>query len=154
MKRIVLIVMTPLIVMLFACEHSKKVKDNTLDSDIVNNPVTANNADTSKKFPIFKFVEESFNFGNIKEGQKVHHTFKFKNVGNADLIISNAHGSCGCTIPTFSSAPVAPNDEGMIEVTFNSEGKSGDNRKTVTIISNTVPNSHVLEIKGYVKAKD
>ena len=154
MKRIVLIVMTPLIVMLFACEHSKKVKDNTLDSDIVNNPVTANNTDTSKKFPIFKFVEESFNFGNIKEGQKVHHTFKFKNVGNADLIISNAHGSCGCTIPTFSSAPVAPNDEGMIEVTFNSEGKSGDNRKTVTIISNTVPNSHVLEIKGYVKAKD
>jgi hypothetical protein len=154
MKRTLLIVIAPLIMMLFACEHSKKVKDNSLDPDIVNNPVTANNTDTSKKFPVFKFYEESFDFGRILEGQKVHHTFKFKNIGNENLIISNAHGSCGCTIPTFSSAPVAPNEEGMIEVTFNSQGKSGDNRKTVTIISNTIPNSHVLEIKGYVKPKD
>ena len=153
MKRIVLILFSPLLMMLFACEHSKKVKDDSLDPGIVNNPVTANNTDTSKKFPIFKFSEESFDFGTIKEGQKVHHTFKFRNVGNANLIISNAHGSCGCTIPTFSSAPVAPNEEGVIEVTFNSEGKSGENRKTVTIISNTIPNSHVLEIKGFVKAK-
>ncbi len=154
MNRILLIVCLPLFCLLFSCERSKKPTDDGLNSDLVKNPITASSRDTSKKIPIFKFYEETFDFGHIKEGQKVHHTFKFKNVGNADLVISNAHGSCGCTIPEYASKPVAPNEEGSIEVTFNSQGKLGANHKTVTLIANTIPNTKILSITGDVKAED
>ncbi len=153
MNKIILILLMPLLIVLASCEHSKKPKDETLDTDMVSNPATAASKDSVKNIPIFKFAEESFDFGRIKEGQKVHHTFKFKNVGTTDLVISNAHASCGCTIPTYSSKPVAPNEDGIIEVTFNSTGKSGSNHKTVTVIANTIPNSHTLTITGDVKAE-
>ena len=153
MKRIVFLFSFILIMVSVSCQKSKKAKDDSLNPDLVNNPISATSADTSKKLPIFKFAEEAFDFGRIKEGQKVHHTFKFKNVGNADLIISNAHGSCGCTIPEYSSKPVPPNGEGEIELTFNSTGKAGANHKTVTLMANTMPNTHILNIMGEVKAE-
>ncbi len=151
MKIIRLVIIMLFAMEIIACQPTKKAKDDSIDSDLVKNPATADSKDTSRKLPIFKFYEESFDFGRIREGQKVHHTFKFKNVGNSDLIISNAHGSCGCTIPTYSEKPVLPNEEGAIEVSFNSTGKEGVNRKTVTIYANTIPNTHVLTISGEVK---
>jgi len=136
--------------LLIACKQKPKSKEDGINSDIVNNPNSANSKDSNKNVPIFKFNEESFSFGTIKEGAKVHHTFKFKNVGNADLVISNAHGSCGCTIPAYSSKPVPPGGDGEIEVSFNSSGKGGVQDKTVTIIANTIPNSHTIHIMGEV----
>src|ERR1035438_7824800 len=134
MKKGVYILFPIIVVLLIACNSKPKSKENGLNSDIVNNPNSANSKDSNKNVPIFKFSEESFSFGTIKEGAKVHHTFKFKNVGNGELVISNAHGSCGCTIPTFSSKPVPPGGDGEIEVSFNSSGKGGVQDKTVTII--------------------
>lgn len=150
MKKVIYLLIPIIAFLLIACNSKQKSKEDGLNSDIVNNPNSANSKDTNKNVPIFKFSEESFNFGTIKEGAKVHHTFKFKNVGNADLVISNAHGSCGCTIPTFSSKPVPPGGDGEIEVSFNSTGKGGVQDKTVTIIANTIPNSHTVHIMGEV----
>ena len=150
MKKGIYILIPIIAILLIACNQKPKTKEDGIDSDIVNNPNSANGKDDNKNVPIFKFSEESFNFGTIKEGAKVHHTFKFKNVGNAPLVISNAHGSCGCTIPTFSEKPVPAGGDGEIEVSFNSAGKGGVNDKTVTIIANTIPNSHTIHIMGDV----
>ena len=46
-----------------------------------------------------EFMEESHNFGEVPEGDKVSHTFKFKNTGSNPLRVSNVKPSCGCTTP-------------------------------------------------------
>ncbi len=82
------------------------------------------------------FYEEHFNFGIVKEGDKVRHTFKFKNTGKYPLLISDAMASCGCTVPSFSREPIGPGQDGEILVEFNSRGRKGKNHKSVMIFSN------------------
>ena len=83
-----------------------------------------------------EFEETKFSFGTIKEGDKVRHTYKFRNTGSNPLVISNAVASCGCTIPSYPKEPVPPGGTGEIEVEFNSKGKSGHQQKNVMIYSN------------------
>ncbi len=98
-----------------------------------------------------KFDELSYNWGSVKEGDKMTHIFKFKNTGSNDLIISDAHGSCGCTVPEWPKEPIKPGKSGDIKVVFDSKGKPGDQQKTVTLTANTDPANTVLTIKGAVK---
>jgi hypothetical protein len=86
----------------------------------------------------------------VTEGEKVTYSFHFKNTGNTDLLIRHAQASCGCTVPVWPKDPLAPGKEGFITVTFNSEGKSGQFNKSVTIISNTIPNTTNIYITGEV----
>ena len=60
---------------------------------------------------------------------------------------TNANGSCGCTVPEWPSEPVKPGAEGKINVVFSSEGKSGLQEKTVTIVTNCEPATKVIRIK-------
>jgi hypothetical protein len=101
-----------------------------------------------------KYEDEKFNFGTCDEGEIVKHLFKFKNTGNEPLIISNAKGSCGCTVPTWPKEPVPPGGEGEIKVEFNSKGKPGPQSKRVTVTANTIPTETFLEISGDVKGKE
>ncbi|MBC7411261.1 MAG: DUF1573 domain-containing protein [Bacteroidia bacterium] len=100
----------------------------------------------------FKFDQEEYDFGKIKQGESVTYEFKFKNVGKEPLIISEAHGSCGCTQPIFPKEPIMKGKDGVIKVTFNSAGKMGVQDKTVTITSNSKTPSRILHIKGNVEA--
>lgn len=99
-----------------------------------------------------KFAEMSYNFGTITAGEKVRHVYKFTNSGNEPLIISNAKGSCGCTVPQWPQEAIAPGDDGEIVVEYNSKGKSGNETKTVTITANTEPAITKLTIAGVVNA--
>ncbi|MES2619481.1 MAG: DUF1573 domain-containing protein, partial [Bacteroidota bacterium] len=94
------------------------------------------------------------NFGKIKEGEKVKTVFRFKNTGNKPLIISNATGSCGCTVPKWPQKPVQPGASDEIAVEFNSDGKQGENDKTVTVTANTEPAVNLLTIRATVNPKD
>ncbi|MCC7233487.1 MAG: DUF1573 domain-containing protein [Bacteroidia bacterium] len=99
----------------------------------------------------FKFNEEEHNFGTIKQGESVTHDFMFTNVGKEPLIISNAQGSCGCTVPTWPKEPIAAGKTGVIKVTFNSTGKLGMQDKTVTLTSNAKQSSMIIHMKGTVE---
>lgn len=101
--------------------------------------------------PSFDFAESAHDFGTIKEGEVVEHTFKFKNTGDAPLIISSATASCGCTVPVWPKEPIAVGEEGEIQVRFNSKGKAGNQSKTVTITANTYPKTTRLNIKSVVQ---
>lgn len=100
------------------------------------------------------FEEEVFDFGSITQGEKVEHTFRFRNDGENDLVIVSAKGSCGCTVPKWPKEPIAPGEEGDIHVVFNSEGKKGMQHKKVSIIANTEPATTVIALKGEVIAPD
>lgn len=114
--------------------------------------MTAAPAAENKNAPEFKFEEEEYNFGTIKQGESMTHLFSFTNVGKEPLIISSASGSCGCTVPEWPKEPVKKGDKATIKVTFNSAGKMGMQDKTVTIQSNAKTNPKVIHIKGNVEA--
>jgi len=99
----------------------------------------------------FKFEEEEFNFKNIKQGDVINHDFAFTNTGKEPLVIADAKGSCGCTVPTWPKEPIAPGAKAVIKVTFNSAGKQGMQDKTVTLTSNGKENPMVLHLKGNVE---
>ncbi|MFK7809201.1 MAG: DUF1573 domain-containing protein [Saprospiraceae bacterium] len=97
-----------------------------------------------------EFEEKEFDFGTINAGEKVNHTYKFKNTGSEPLIISNAKGSCGCTVPSWPKEPIPVGGTGEIAVQFDSKGKKNKQSKRVTITANTDPAQSFLTIKGEV----
>ena len=100
--------------------------------------------------PKIQMDEESFDFGEMQQGESVTHDFVLKNIGDANLIISTAKGSCGCTVPEWPKEPIAKGEQATIKVTFNSAGKSGKQNKTVTLVTNAIPNTKVITIIGNV----
>jgi hypothetical protein len=78
-----------------------------------------------------------FNFGHMKEGDKVRHTWVVKNTGSAPLMIANVQTSCGCTAPFYPKEPILPGKEGEITLEFNSAGKGGHVQKNALIIANS-----------------
>ncbi|RZJ64394.1 MAG: DUF1573 domain-containing protein [Flavobacterium sp.] len=105
------------------------------------------------KYPVMSFETSEHDFGTIKQGDKVQYVFKFKNAGEADLIISKAVGSCGCTVPEFPKEPIKPGASGEMKVSFNSTGKHGKQTKSVTITANTKNGTEKLEIHASVEEK-
>ncbi len=98
----------------------------------------------------WSFDSQEFDFGTIKEGEKVSHVFTYENTGEEDLVIYKVKGSCGCTVPEWSKEPLKPGEKGEIKVTFDSKLKQGKQMKMVTILANTEPMEMVLFVKGKV----
>jgi len=109
---------------------------------------------TNGKFPVMTFNKKEHDFGEIKEGSKVETTFIFTNSGEADLIITNAQASCGCTVPEYTKEPIKPGKSGKMKVSFDSSGKPGMQQKSVNITCNTQQGSDVLTIKANVLPKE
>jgi hypothetical protein len=130
-------------------EKQKGVPDNAINPDVMKNPATASGK-AGGDLPTMIFAEDTHNFGQIVQGEKVSYTFNFKNTGKADLVISSASGSCGCTVPEYPKTAVPPGATGYVKVTFDSSGKQGQQDKTVTLYANTVPNSKILHITATV----
>jgi len=99
-----------------------------------------------------KFEKTNHDFGTIKPGSSVTYTFKFTNTGDKPLTITNAKGSCGCTVPKWPKEPVPPGAEGEIQVTFNSQGKKGNQHKSITLTANTDPANTRIYIKAKIEA--
>ena len=128
-------------------------KDNAAEKVNVDNVAEAADRDAnSGKFPVITFDENEFDFGAIDQGTPVEHVFKFKNTGEAPLMIVNAKSSCGCTIPEYTKEPVAPGAEGELLVKFNGSGQNQVS-KTVTLTTNTQAGTETLMIKAFVNPK-
>jgi len=145
MKQLILLLVS---LALVSCNSSSDEK--TITTDLVNSPLTANSNAEKVLTPNIEMLETSYNFGEIQQGESVTHDFILKNTGDANLIISAAKGSCGCTVPEWPKNPIAKGEEATIKVTFNSAGKSGKQNKTVTLVSNAIPNTKVITINGNV----
>jgi len=142
---------------LLACDNAAKKVADAGETTTPATEGTASNAQSvsnNKEMAAFKFEQSEFDFGTVKEGEIVEHVFKFTNTGTAPLVIQNAVGSCGCTVPEWPKEPVAPNGAGEIKVKFDSRGKVGANNKTVTITANTGSEPTVLTLKGNVNADE
>lgn len=97
-----------------------------------------------------KFDTMIHNFGTFSENQPTQKcVFTFTNVGTAPLIINQAVASCGCTIPSYTKAPIKPGEKGEIKVTYNGTGAfPGHFKKTITVRTNGVTELTRLYIEG------
>jgi hypothetical protein len=139
-----------------ACGGQKEEgNEGRLSASMVNNPHSAEGLDTvaSAQKPVMEFTDTLHNFGNVRENEVVIHEFAFSNTGKTPLIISSASGSCGCTVAEYPHDPILPGQAATMKVTFNSAGKEGHQEKSVTLVTNTVRNIHMLYIQAEVVKK-
>ena len=95
--------------------------------------------------------ENVHDFGTINEGETVSTLFKFTNTGKSDLIVVDARGSCGCTVPEYpKNVPIPPGSTGELLVSFNSSGNPNMQQKTVTISANTDSGRETVRIMAMV----
>ncbi|HLN95203.1 MULTISPECIES: DUF1573 domain-containing protein [unclassified Flavobacterium] len=100
--------------------------------------------------PGIVFENETIDYGTIEFKADGKREFVFTNNGTEPLIIKNAQGSCGCTVPTWPKDPIAPGAKGVIGVKYATE-RVGSFTKTVTLTTNASETPKVLTIKGTVK---
>lgn len=106
---------------------------------------------TYAQTPSIKFEQTTYNFGKIKETDgKATYVFKFKNEGNAPLVISRVNASCGCTTPEWTKEPISAGKSGSVTVTYNPQNRPGPFQKTITVFSNIEGGTSSLIIKGEV----
>jgi hypothetical protein len=145
---ILVLLVISLSILTSSCNRSGE-GNNLLPSDIVKNPNTAS-GNSETEMPAIEFENDFYDFGKIIQGEKVAYSFKFKNTGSTDLIITKVSSSCGCTVGDFPSVPIKPGQSNKIEVKFDSEGRRGFQNKTVTVLSNAQPSTTLLRIKAQV----
>lgn len=145
MKKI--IYCTFLALLLSSCGGDK----GSYSTDLIKNDLSADGKSKNENAPQFKFDNLEHDFGKVTQGEKLTFSYKFVNTGKTDLLISQASGSCGCTVAEFPQDPIAPGKDGVISVTLNTEGKKGPLHKTITIFANTYPSETILHVKAMVE---
>ncbi len=91
--------------------------------------------------PVASFSDNTFDFGEMTQGEKKEHTFTIQNSGKSDLIIRNVRSSCGCTAVAPAKKVISPGESAPIKVTFDSRGKRGRQSKSITVITNDPKNT-------------
>ncbi len=148
MKKIVRIFVVAALVFNFSCgKKAEKTEETTA--------TTTASLEENAKVPKTKveFDKEIHDFGEIEQGEIVETTFLIKNVGDKNLYIVDAHGSCGCTVPEVTKEAIEPGESAPISVKFDSNGKSGEVTKTVMITCNTAKVVENIKIKASIKTK-
>jgi hypothetical protein len=135
--------------LLWGCSGGQQQGDR-LPADLVNNPRSATGDSAKSKTPLMHFDNTEHDFGKVIQGEKVTYAFRFDNRGKADLLITSVSSSCGCAVPAYTTEPIAPGQKGTVKVTFDSSNRRGFQNKTVTVVTNTHPSSHLLRIKAQV----
>lgn len=103
--------------------------------------------------PTLNFEFETYDFGDVNEGDDASVDFVFTNNGKEKLIITDVKASCGCTTPFWSKEPVMPGEKGQITAKYNTQGRPGTFNKAITITSNANEETKRIFIKGNVIGK-
>jgi hypothetical protein len=101
---------------------------------------------------VMSFETLDHDFGTFDQDGNGTYFFLFTNTGKEPLVIKEAHGSCGCTVPKWPHNPVGPGQKDTIKVTYDTH-RVGPFHKTVTITSNAKVSPVVLTINGKVNGK-
>lgn len=147
MKKILVIVLVA--AFMWACGND----EGKINTGLVNNPASATESKNTKE-PKIEFKVLEHDFGKMIQGEQVSFTYKFKNTGNAPLIITAVERTCGCTDIKFPKDPIKPGDEGGISITYDSKGHKGFQNKRVIVKANTNPSETILKFKAQVQTVD
>ena len=109
-------------------------------------------ADEMSLQPNIVFAQTKYEGGTAIEGEKITYTYQFTNTGKADLEITDVKASCGCTASAPKDKVVKPGESSEIVATFNSKGRSGTQRKTITVRTND-PDQPVVQLSLSVQVE-
>ena len=146
MKKIILGLGALCLMAFTSCKENaaKKINDNNVAAAAVRDA-------SAFKFPVIEFEEKEHDFGEIEAKTSVSTVFKYKNTGEAKLVITEIKSTCGCTVPQdWSREPLAPGESGQFTVTYNGSGTNKVS-KTITITANTEKGSETVKITAFVK---
>ena len=133
------------VVLLASCSTDPSKEANS------NKESSTESAVSSAEAPVMTFDKLSHDFGTINEGEVVETVFTLTNTGSSDLVILNARGSCGCTVPNYpKDTPIAPGDSAEVTVKFDSNNKPNANNRSVTFTTNTAKGREVIQIRTFV----
>ena len=102
--------------------------------------------------PHLTFESLVVDYGEIEQGSDPLRKFNFEVDGTEPLVIKNAKGSCGCTVPDYPKEPLFPGESAAIDVRYDTN-RVGQFTKTVTLTTNADEEKIVLTIKGKVNKK-
>ncbi|NNC86265.1 MAG: DUF1573 domain-containing protein [Bacteroidia bacterium] len=125
---------------------------DTKTTPVKQAPVSTEDVKADPNAATIDFDKELHDFGKMEYAGDGTHDFVFTNNGKTPLIITNAKGSCGCTVPKWPREAIAPGESASINVRYDTK-RVGPFTKTVTINSNASSAVKVLTIKGSVNAK-
>ena len=101
--------------------------------------------------PILKFDFDTYDFGEVTDGEIVEVDYTFKNIGESNLIIYDASASCGCTVPEYpKDKEIKPGESGVIKARFDSSGQTGKQVKSITLTTNTKNSKKIIRMSGFV----
>ena len=101
--------------------------------------------------PILKFDFDTYDFGEVTDGEVVEVDYTFKNTGESNLIIYDASASCGCTVPEYpKDKEIKPGESGVIKARFDSSGQTGKQVKSITLTTNTKNSKKIIRMSGFV----
>lgn len=151
MKKIVLLA----VLTIFGVTTSNAQAKKTVKKEVAKKEVAPSKADSQKiEGAGMLFENETIDYGTLPHNADGKREFVFVNNGNKPLIITNATGSCGCTVPSFPKEPILPGAKAVIGVKYATD-RVGAFTKTVTITSNAKGSeSKTLTIKGTILGDD
>lgn len=123
---------------------AKKIEESNLAAAAERDAV-------SSKFPKLEFDKTEHDFGEIEAREQVETVFKYKNTGEAPLVITNIKADCGCTVPKdWSREPLPVGESGEFTVKYNGSG-NGKVTKHLTVTANTEKGTERVKITAFVK---
>ncbi len=101
--------------------------------------------------PFMEFESLVLDYETIDQHSEPLRLLSFTNTGDEPLVITNAKGSCGCTVPTWPKEPVMPGESADIEIRY-ATNRLGKFTKTVKFTTNETANApqHVIKVTGNV----
>lgn len=128
-------------------------KSLSMIQKIIRIPQSLNIPMDSLALAKISFQELVINFDTIEEGTILEKEIGFFNRGSIPLVIGDVQSSCGCTAISYSTDFIQPDSSGTLLVRFNSRGWPLNQKKSIFVYANTIPNQTMLYLQGYVKPK-
>lgn len=107
--------------------------------------------------PEIKISPKTFDFGKVRYGDLLEHSFRLKNTGEEILEIKEVATSCACTAASSVKEQISPGEETELKVVYDTGAMSGprgrgEQERTIYIKSNDPLNPRVeAMIYAYVR---
>jgi hypothetical protein len=154
MKKILFVSTIALTAFMYSCKSDAPSTEETTTEPVVIENTTGPESVITSNVPTemtsMSVDRMEHDFGKISDVAPVETKFVITNTGDKPLLITNAQGSCGCTVPDYPKDPIAPGESRDMQVSFNPSGKEGPTMKTVTITANIPEATQILNIKSEV----
>ena len=138
MKKLILTILCLGLLSASAYKKEEKVEmdSSELIEQMVQEEAEVNDMEQPSELTSLALSENSHDFGDVKKGESVEHTYEVTNIGNNPLVISKVVPGCGCTAPAYTQEPILPGKKGQIILKFNSSNFEGAQQKQAQIFAN------------------